>query len=163
MLGLRAAGDSGTDHVQRPVAQCLAIAVALLMTGCASSEFMPDLTTGSIAPPPGSSSTYILSEQERALPCAKLNGRIQMRILAVRHASAAIQPSIVSQGMRSAAENVGLWSQKAANLDASLSRDVALVKAYNHRLSELGCPTFDIKADLAKSDTADLPRPRRAK
>ena len=95
------------------------------------------------------------------MPCAKLNGRIQMRILAVRHANAAAQPSMVSRGMRSAAENVGLWSQKAADLDASLSRDVALIKAYNRRLSELGCPTFDVNADLAKSDTADLPRPRR--
>ena len=163
MIDFSAAGDSGTDHVQRAVTLAMGFVGALLLAGCASSEFTPDLTTGSIAPAPGSSSMYILSDMERALPCAKLNGRIQMRILAVRHANAAAQPSFVSRGMRSAAENVGLWNQKAADLDASLSRDIALIKAYNHRLGELGCPMFDVKADLAKSDTADLPRPRGAR
>ena len=84
-----------------------------------------------------------------------------MRILAIRHANAQSNPSIVAQGLRSAAEGVGLWSQTAADPAASQSRDVALVRAYNRRLAELRCPTYDLKAELSKTDTADLPRPTR--
>ena len=96
------------------------------------------------------------------MPCSKLNGRIQMRIIGVRHERARSGPSSVSQSLRSTAESVGLWSNKGASGITSQRRDLALIHAYNQRLAELKCPTFDVKAELAKKND-EVPRPRQTR
>lgn len=140
----------------------LCIAVGGALSGCASSGIVSDIQTNTVPRQVGTNGAYYLTKEEKALPCSKLNGRIQLRILHLRHLEHGDQPSQVSQTMRQASNTVGVWS--APNTAASpqtRNRDLALLQAYNRRLAELKCPTFDIKADLANRDINHIPSPKR--
>lgn len=159
MLALRIRKAIG---VQRLNSVFVSFFAAVLAGACASPSLSPDLSGSLAAPPKGHTSSYVLSGAERKLPCSKLNGRIQMRIIGVRHERGQAGPSSVSQSLRSTAESIGIWSNKGAGGITTQRRDLALIHAYNQRLAELKCPTFDVKAELAK-DNNNTPKPRKTR
>ena len=132
------------------------------MSGCASSGIVSDIQTSTVPRQVATDGSYRLSKEEHALPCNKINGRIQLRILHLRHLNHGDQPSSISQSMRQTTNAVGVWSApNSAAAPQTRDRDLALLEAYNRRLAELNCPTFDIKADLANRDINHIPSPKR--
>ncbi|MGI9425539.1 MAG: hypothetical protein ACR2PA_20275, partial [Hyphomicrobiaceae bacterium] len=113
--------------------------------------FVPDPTA--VAP------NYHLSATERNLTCARLNGRIQLRILHLRHAAAATQPSQVSRTLQNTLRSVGNEVGPSRFGNEAYARDMAMIRAYNARLKELRCPSFDIVADLTNTSPDHFPAP----
>ena len=135
---------------------------SVCLAGCASSGIVNDIQTSTVPRQVGTNGTYTLSKVERELPCNKINGRIQLRILHLRHLDGGDKPSQISQSMRETTNSIGVWSApNSAATPVTRKRDLALLEAYNRRLAELNCPTFDIKADLANRDINHIPSPRR--
>ena len=138
------------------------LAVGGCLTGCASSGIVSDIQPSTVPRQVGTNGAYHLSKEERDLPCNKINGRIQLRILHLRHMNSGDTPSQISQSMRQTTNTIGVWSApNSAATPKTRERDLALLQAYNRRLAELKCPTFDIKADLANRDVNHIPSPKR--
>ena len=139
----------------------LYIAFASVVSGCASSGIVSDIQTSTVPRQLANDGTYRLTAEDKALPCSKINGRIQLRILHLRHLEHGEKPSQISQSMRQTTNSIGVWSAPDSSAPQTRARDLALLEAYNRRLAELNCPTFDIKADLANRDINHIPSPKR--
>jgi hypothetical protein len=105
-------------------------------------------------------STYTLTREELALDCGKLTGRIAVRIRQLRSARADAPTSMVGRGLQSVTAPLIGGTKHGIDRAGDEARDLAMLKAYNARLAEKRCPTFDLAADLAPGNTA-LPRPVR--
>lgn len=101
---------------------------------------------------------YALSAEEKALDCRRLTGRIQVRLLALRGEEYKVQPSGAAQSMRSAT-SAALGTDTAQNAAVRTSTDRPVLDAYNARLIELGCPSFDIGKELEARPSAPTPSP----
>jgi hypothetical protein len=101
---------------------------------------------------------YSLSEEEKALDCKRLTGRIQVRLLSLRGEEYKVQPSEVSQSMRTAT-STAMGTDTAKNAAARTASNRPVLDAYNKRLVELGCPSFDIGKELAARPSAPTPFP----
>ncbi len=101
---------------------------------------------------------YSLSAEEKALDCRRLTGRIQVRLLALRGDEYKVQPSATAQSMRSAT-SAALGTDTAKNAAVRTSTDRPVLDAYNTRLVELGCPSFDIGKELEARPSAPTPFP----
>lgn len=152
----------------------LATLVAAFMAGCAvttlpaggpaplaskmKKPLRPDNETGRMA----SDGAYALSADELALNCRKLTGRMQVRILQVR-GTAVGEPSTVARTAQSTAVSVLGVSSSGLDRAAVRRRDLALLEAYNRRLDEKNCPTFDLAKELQPHpfDHTPTPIPRK--
>ena len=123
---------------------------AASLTGCAMSggAGAPQLTGG----------LYALTEEEKGLDCKRLTGRIQVRLLSLRGEEYKAQPSTVAQTMRTAT-STAMGTDTAKNAAARAAADRPILDAYNKRLVELGCPSFDIGKELAARPSAPTPYP----
>ncbi|MBA4130942.1 MAG: hypothetical protein C0519_05915 [Hyphomicrobium sp.] len=101
---------------------------------------------------------YALSAEEKALDCRRLTGRIQVRLLALRGETYKIQPSAAAQSMRSAT-SAALGTDTAKNAAVRTATDRPVLEAYNARLVELGCPSFDLGKELEARPSAPTPYP----
>lgn len=101
---------------------------------------------------------YTLSAEEKALDCRRLTGRIQVRLLALRGEAYKVQPSAAAQNMRSAT-SAALGTDTAKNAAIRTTTDRPVLEAYNGRLVELGCPSFDIGKELEARPSAPTPYP----
>ena len=142
---------SGSRLIGKYPSTYLAIATACILTGCASEGFLPDLASTSIS--------YELSAAEQELSCTRLNGRIQMRIIHLRHAASTSQPSSVSRALQDIANSLDDETEQSDVINEINARDVALIRAYNARLAELNCPTFDVSGELTNISSEELPTP----
>ena len=102
--------------------------------------------------------TYTLSAEEKALDCRRLTGRVQVRLLALRGEDYKAQPSAAAQSMRSAT-SAALGTNTAKNAATRTATDRPVLDAYNARLVELGCPSFDIGKELEARPSAPTPYP----
>lgn len=113
---------------------------------------------------PGDSATllatgdYTLTAEEKALDCRRLTGRIQVRLLALRGEEYKVQPSSTAQSMRSAT-SAALGTDTDKNATARAATNRPILDAYNKRLVELGCPSFDIAKELQARPSAPTPNP----
>lgn len=101
---------------------------------------------------------YTLSAEEKALDCRRLTGRIQVRLLAMRGEEYKVQPSAAAQSMRSAT-SAALGTDTAKNAAARTASDRPVLEAYNARLIELSCPSFDLGKELEARPSAPTPYP----
>lgn len=126
------------------------LAVVAILSGCAGSAGgeMPLLA----------GSSYTLTDEEKALDCRRLTGRLQVRLLALRGEEYKVQPSEAAQSMRSAT-SAALGTTTAKNAAARAANDRPVLDAYNKRLAELGCPSFDIGKELEARPSAPTPYP----
>jgi hypothetical protein len=148
-------------HVPHRALVLLLLAIVVTLSGCAGSA------GGEAALLPSGTGTYTLTPEEIALDCRKLTGRVQVRLLALRGEEYKVQPSSAAQSMRSAT-SAALGTDTAKNAAARAANDRPILDAYNKRLVELGCPSFDIGKELEARPSAPTPypsipaRPKRA-
>jgi hypothetical protein len=113
------------------------------------------MVTGTVAPP----SDYQLTDAELAYDCRKLTGLMQVRILQVRSYDSSRQASTASRSLQSLTKPIFGGSKEGMDPDGQYQRDVAMLRAYNHRLALKSCKTFDLAAELAATDDR-TPMPR---
>lgn len=147
-------------------APIIAALVSALACGCAGGppDTKPNLVgddaslpapmvTGSV-PSPG----YQLSEDELKYDCRKLTGTMQIRILQARGYDGAKQASAAARGMQSFATPIWGGTKEGVDPEGQHRKDLAMLEAYNQRLVEKHCKSFNIAAELAtKTDTTPVP------
>ncbi len=136
--------------MQHRTAIILLAILLVAVTGCAG--------TGSVAPSLTPGGGYVLNAEEKALDCRRLTGRVQVRLLALRGEEYKVAPSAVAGAMRTAT-STALMTDTAKNAAARAAVDRPLLVAYNDRLKELGCKSFDIDKELEARPSAPTPVP----
>lgn len=107
---------------------------------------------------------YRLSKEEQALDCKKLTGRMQVRILQIRDFNQhSPQTSIGSRLMQQAVTPIFGGTTIGASPSADHARDRAMLEAYNRRLAEKQCKTFDLDKELKPQPIQSTPRPIETK
>jgi hypothetical protein len=134
---------------------------AALATGCAGTpgEQPPSLITDPMPPSNASAATYQLSPQELGYSCKKLTGVLQVRILQVRKYDASKNPTMAARGVQSVATPIFGGTTVGLDPAGQHQRDLAMLEAYNRQLAAKNCNTFDLAAELKKSDPNDMPAP----
>lgn len=107
--------------------------------------------------------TYVLSPEELALSCRKLAGRTLVRILQIRDYELSRSGSAVAQNIQKVVVPVFGGTERGADPDADYRRDRAIVEAYNRRLQEKGCKSFDLVKELQPKPAAESPALVKAK
>lgn len=105
----------------------------------------------------GADGRYRLSADEEALNCHKLTGRMQVRLMQVRAPAASTTEG--ARTLHGTATAVFGGTTRGLDPEAERRRDLALLKAYNRRLAEKGCPTFDLARELRAQPGGEMPRP----
>lgn len=147
----------------------LLLSAAALLCGCASTPMddAPSLISDTQPTAQPASNTavagYQLSAQEFAYDCKKLTGVMQVRILQMRGYETREKTTSVSRTMQSISTPIFGGSKEGIDPDGQYRRDRAMLDAYNARLAEKGCKTFDVDAELHKTDPHDTPRPLNTK
>lgn len=143
---------------------------AMLLSACAGAQSEGLATASSTAPigqrsvetasvtpglqPDGS---YVLSPPELALSCRKLTGRTLVRILQIRDYELSQSGSVAAQQIQKVVAPVMGGTKRGADPDADYRRDRAIVEAYNKRLAEKGCKSFDLVKELQPKPAAESP------
>lgn len=147
-------------------APIVAALVSALVCGCAGGpvDTRPNLVSDMPAPSSnivtGSASTsgYQLSDEELGYDCRKLTGTMQIRILQVRGYDSNKQASMAARGMQTFATPIWGGTKEGVDPEGQHRRDLAMLEAYNQRLAEKQCKTFNLAAELATTaDTTPTP------
>jgi len=132
------------------------------LAGCAAGpgEAPPSLINDSMpastAPAPAA---YQLSPQELGYSCKKLTGVMQVRILQVRRYDPAENPTMAARSVQGVATPIFGGTTVGIDPAGQHQRDLAMLEAYNGQLARKNCKTFDIAAELKKTDPLDTPQP----
>lgn len=149
--------------MSRLAAFAFLLTAAALTGGCAGSQMAkpPSLITDQ-PPAPGTAAGqgYQLSESERKYDCKKLAGVMQVRILQIRGYDSRKKASAAARGMQSVATPVFGGTTAGMDPDGQYRKDLAMLEAYNRRLAEKNCNTFDLATELKGTDLFDMPRPK---
>lgn len=134
--------------------------LALLTAGCATSPPQGDAALAPGATGGTATGGYQLTEDDKALDCKQLTGRMQVRILQVRDYSEREKTSLVSRGMQTAASTVFGGATHGASPDGDQARAVAQLEAYNQLLAAKNCRTFDLASELQPKPITATPTPK---
>lgn len=115
------------------------------------------IETASVKPGPQPDGSYVLSPSELALSCRKLTGRTLVRILQIRDYELSHSGSVAAQQIQKVVTPVLGGTERGADPDADYRRDRAIVEAYNRRLAEKGCKSFDLVKELQPKPAAESP------
>lgn len=150
----------------------LLLNLGVLLPACAGAETVgltPAAEAGTAEPAPTKAApvtpglqpdgTYVLSPSELALNCRKLTGRTLVRILQIRDYELSRSSSVASQQIQKVVTPVFGGTQRGADPEAEYRRDRAMVEAYNRRLAEKGCKSFDLVKELQPKPAAETPVP----
>jgi hypothetical protein len=102
---------------------------------------------------------YQLSDQEKKYGCKKLTGIMQVRILQIRDYDPDKKATMVARGLQSVATPIFGGTTTGINPDAQYRKERAMLEAYNARLAEKKCKTYDLDAALRSRGLNDMPRP----
>jgi hypothetical protein len=102
---------------------------------------------------------YNLTPQELGYSCKKLTGVMQVRILQVRNYDPSTNGSMAARGVQSVATPVFGGTTVGIDPVGQHQRDLAMLQAYNAQLAKKNCATFDLAAELSKTDPLDTPQP----
>ena len=140
----------------------LLVLAAALLCGCASTQTddAPSLISDT-QPSTGAAAAggYQLSPTELAYDCKKLTGTMQIRILQMRGRDPNASGGGVAQAMQSITTPIFGGTTETLDPKVRYQSNYAMLQAYNARLAEKRCNTFDIDAELKKTDPYDTPRP----
>lgn len=103
----------------------------------------------------------ILTREEAAYDCKKINGRMQLLILQIRDYPDRNKGSLLARGIQSVTVPIIGGTRSGLDPDAQYQRDVMRLQAFNARLAQLKCPTYDLEAELQTRDVTHTPKPRR--
>ena len=136
------------------------LVVGLAAAGCSGTTDPQDAALGpngqAVATAPA---VYTLNDEERALDCKKLTGRMQVRILQTRDYEVRNQTSAASQAVQKAVVIAGSSATQGLDPSADHARDRAQIEAYNQRLAELKCKTFNLDDELRPKAVTSTPTP----
>jgi hypothetical protein len=111
-------------------------------------------------PSPGA---YQLSQEELALDCRRLTGRMAVRIVQIRDFQIRSQTSGLARTLQASVKPVfGDGSGGGTDPASQYARDRAMLEAYNQQLAARQCANFDLDAELAPGAT-EPPKPRPPK
>lgn len=135
------------------------------LCGCASSHMddAPSLIPDDAASGNSATTGYQLSSQELAYDCKKLTGVMQIRILQIRDYESRSKPSSASRTLQSITTPIFGGTRQGMDPDGQYQRDRAMLDAYNARLAEKHCKTYNIDAELQNTDVNETPRPVQTK
>ncbi|HFB2049005.1 MAG TPA: hypothetical protein TECP_01374 [Hyphomicrobiaceae bacterium MAG_BT-2024] len=138
------------------VSTFLAVIIIVCLAGCATDAFIPIVPASTPTKYYSNEmiSEHILTPDELALPCSKLRGRIQLRILEVRDRDEKQHPSTIASSMRRTADSSGVWHNMGSLSDVGSSNDISVLTAYNQRLTQLGCQNYNISVELDYTKSA---------
>jgi hypothetical protein len=147
----------------RAQVRALIVAIPLFAAGCASSPTTDtiaiDPASGTAQPPAAQAAEYQLTDEEKALDCKKLTGRMQVRILQVRDYGARQKTSSTSRALQSATTTVLGGSKEGSDPDGEHKRSLAQLEAYNKQLAAKGCKTFNLAEELQPKPVTATPQP----
>lgn len=135
-------------RLSHPVFICIATAALAGCAGAAAPQLSPQIESASLA------------ATEQDLDCGRITGRMQVRILSLRSERQRTQTTALSRNLQAVGSTLGLSEGAAASPSEHQSEELAKLKAYNARLAELGCKTYDLDKELAETDMRSTPRPR---
>ena len=145
----------------------LMLLTAALACGCAGA---PDAGPPSLVsdPPPLANDTsgfsdYQLSEDEKKFDCKKLTGKIQVRIMQIRGYDTRAKASSLARTAQTVTTPIFGGTKEGMDPDGQYRRDRAMLEAYNRELGYKKCKTFDIEAELQKTDGTPAPIPAKTK
>lgn len=139
------------------------LVVGLAAAGCAGTTDpqAADLGPNALGPngqaAAAAPAVYALNDEERALDCKKLTGRMQVRILQARDYEVRNQTSAASQALQKAVVMAGSNATQGLNPSADHAKDRAQIEAYNQRLAELKCKTFNLDDELRPKAVTSTP------
>ena len=153
--------DAGKIRLVRIRTFSSVLMAAALVGACAGTpaEQPPSILTDPTLGGNASASGYVLSPQELSYSCKKLTGTMQVRLLQVRRYDASKNPTVVARGMQSVATPILGGTTVGIDPVGQHQRDLAMLQAYNQRLADKKCKTFDLAAELKKTDPAETPEP----
>jgi len=161
--------------MRNPKPNLLLLLAAALLPGCAGADSAalapaaPATTAEQkaaipAAAPPATAApglqpdgTYVLNRSELALNCKKLAGRTVVRILQIRDYELSRKTSFASRQAQKIVTPVFGGTGYGADPDADYRRDRAIVEAYNRRLAEKRCKSFDLVKELQPKPAAESP------
>ncbi|MCL4766089.1 MAG: hypothetical protein KJZ80_07650 [Hyphomicrobiaceae bacterium] len=117
----------------------------------------PAPATAAVTPGLQPDGSYVLSPSELALDCKKLTGRTLVRILQIRDYELSRKSSFASRQFQQVAKPLFGGTSHGADPDADYRRDRAVVEAYNRRLAERRCKSFDLVKELQPKPAAETP------
>lgn len=142
----------------------LLLLTGALACGCAGtpSQAPPSL----VADPPltndasgFSNQSYQLSEDELKYDCKKLTGKMQVRLLQIRGYETRAKASSLARTTQAVATPIFGGTTEGMDPDGQYRKDRAMLEAYNHQLADKKCKTFDIDAELQRTDGTPEPMP----
>jgi len=102
-----------------------------------------------------------LTKAEAGYDCKKINGRMQILILQVRDYPERDKGSVLARGLQGMSVPIFGGTRSGIDPDGQYARDLRKLQAFNARLAELKCPTFDLEAELSTRDLHHTPKPQR--
>lgn len=109
-----------------------------------------------------SSTDSVLTAAEAAYDCKKINGRMQLLILQIRDYPDRDKGSMLARGLQSLTVPLIGGTKTGLDPDGRYQKDVRKLQAFNARLAQLKCPTFDLEYELSVRDVRHTPKPRPA-
>jgi hypothetical protein len=165
------------DHDSNPMptrlTSTILAALAVGLAGCASQSASmmppsamitqtgsnPGAETVSALPPPGTADGYQLTASELDLNCKQLTGRTAVRIVQLRDYASRAKTTALSRSIQGASSTMLGGTMAGVDPDGRYVKDRAMLAAYNKRLVEKNCPSFDLETELDPSAT-EPPRVR---
>lgn len=102
---------------------------------------------------------YKLSDAELAYDCKKLTSKLTLRILQIRNQPSQAKSSTIARTVQQAATPVFGGTTFGGSPEAQYAADRSFVEAFNQRLVERNCASFDLDVALKPSAATDTPRP----
>jgi hypothetical protein len=102
---------------------------------------------------------YQMSEQELKYDCKKLTGTMQIRILQIRDYETSKKTSTLARTAQAVATPIWGGTTVGIDPDGQYRKDLAMLQAYNQRLADKRCKTFDLAAELQSRGAHDMPAP----
>jgi hypothetical protein len=138
----------------------LVLLMAALACGCAGAPAEPPpllVADAPVAKPPltndaAAFSDYQLSEDEKKFDCKRLTGKMQVRILQMRGYDTRAKASSMARTTQAVATPIFGGTKEGLDPDGQYRKDRAMLEAYNRQLADKKCKTFDIEAELNRTD-----------
>jgi hypothetical protein len=150
----------------------LVLLMAALACGCAGAPTDPPPALVADAPiekPPlandaATFSAYQLSDEEKKYDCKRLTGKMQVRILQMRGYDTRAKASTMARTTQAVATPIFGGTKEGLDRDGQYRKDRAMLEAYNQQLADKKCKTFNIEAELGKTDgSTPAPIPTKTK
>ncbi len=146
-------------YSNQPNLHTLLVATCVIAAGCSGTAEPDSAAVTPNSAIQGTTGAYQLTEEEKALDCKKLTGRMQVRILQARDYATQEKTSAASRALQQAVVATGSPATRGVDPDRENTQDRAQLEAYNQQLAAMKCKTFNLDEDLKPKAANVTPRP----